>query len=188
MHPVFHSIVASYAETLNGLTAQQVHVHPASDPSRWNAQQIVEHLVLSYRSTRDVLGERLEKGRATQAPITREHEVLWRKYIGAGRFPQGSKARKEVSPGNCDIPGQCGKELASFFESEIEKMDAQLSCCAEKFGTQPMASHFAFGPLSADQWREFHVLHARHHLVQIHNLVSDMREPHELTGRTESTT
>jgi hypothetical protein len=35
-----------------------------------------------------------------------------------------------------------------------------------------MASHFAFGPLGADQWREFHVVHARHHLTQLTRIVA----------------
>ena len=128
-------------------------------------QQVIEHLILTYRSTAGVLEERLQKGRPTQAPTTPEQEARWHATIQAGRFPEGGKAPERVRPGQLHLGPLCGKDLAAQFKLEIEKVDDLLNQCAEKFGSQPMASHFAFGPLSADQWREFHTVHARHHLA-----------------------
>jgi hypothetical protein len=65
-----------------------------------------------------------------------------------------------------------GAELAERFQSGIAKVDFLLNECEEKFGAQPMASHFAFGPLSVSQWRQFHTVHARHHLAQIGRILA----------------
>jgi hypothetical protein len=64
----------------------------------------------------------------------------------------------------------------------MEKIDGLLGECAEKFGSQPMASHFIFGPLSTEQWREFHTVHARHHLAQMSRILDSV-----VSGRTAST-
>jgi hypothetical protein len=141
----------------------------------------VEHLILTYRSTEEVLEERLRKGRPTQAPVTREHEVRWSRYIGAGKFPPGNRAPERVNPGQLGLPALSGAELASLLQKELETMDGLLDQCYEKFGPQPTASHFAFGPLKADQWREFHAVHARHHLAQLARILA-------ISERTASTT
>ena len=172
MNQVLDSIQQSYAAMLVGLDAIETQLHPAGDPEQWSAQQLVEHLVLTFRSTDEVLEERLRKGRPTQAPITREHEVRWSRYIGAGKFPPGGRAPERVTPGQLGLPALSGAELASLLQKELETMDGLLDQCCEKFGPQPMASHFAFGPLRADQWREFHVVHARHHLAQLTRILA----------------
>lgn len=184
MNSALASIQKSYAEMLGNLDATRMQLHPAGDPEQWSAQQLVEHLVLSYRSTDEVLEERLRKGRPTQAPITREHEVRWNRYIGAGKFPPGGRAPERVTPGQLGLSALSGAELAALLQKELERMDGLLDRCCEKFGTQPMASHFAFGPLGADRWREFHLVHARHHLAQLARILAG----EEFSERTASTT
>ena len=184
MHSALASIQKSYAEMLGSLDVARMQLHPAGDSEQWSAQQLVEHLVLTFRSTDEVLEERLRKGRPTQAPITREHEVRWSRYIGAGKFPPGGRAPERVTPGQLGLPALSGAELVSLLQKELETMDGLLDQCCEKFGPQPMASHFAFGPLRADQWREFHVVHARHHLAQLARIVAG----EDFSGKTVSTT
>jgi hypothetical protein len=167
MYPASESVPAAFAKTLDGLTVAEAQVHPDNDPNKWCVQQLIEHLILTYRSTAGVLEDRLQKGRPTQAPKTVEQEARWRATIQAGRFPEGGKAPERVRPGQLDLGGLCGAELARQFELEMGRIGSLLNECEEKFGSQPMASHFAFGPLSADQWREFHTVHARHHLAQM---------------------
>ena len=64
MHSALEQLHASYAQLLMGQSAQALEVHPANDPTRWNARQIVEHLILTYQSSSAVFCERLAKGRA----------------------------------------------------------------------------------------------------------------------------
>lgn len=160
------------------MSAAEAQAHPEEDPGQWCAQELIEHLILTYRSTASVLEERLEKGRPTQAPITPEHEARWRATIMAGRFPEGGKAPERVRPGQLNLPALSGEELASRLSAAMERMDRLLDQCTEKFGSQPMASHFAFGPLSVDQWRQFHSVHGNHHLGQMKRiLASAHRDP-----------
>jgi Protein of unknown function (DUF1569) len=184
MNSALASIQKSYGEMLGNLDAARMQLHPAGDPEQWSAQQLVEHLVLTFRSTDEVLEDRLRKGRPTQAPITREHEVRWNRYIGAGKFPPGNRAPEPVTPGQMGLPALSGVELASLLRKELEAMDGLLDQCCEKFGPQPMASHFAFGPLGADQWREFHVVHAQHHLGQLARILAG----EDFSEKTASTT
>jgi hypothetical protein len=171
MHPVLDSLHKSYADVLDKFTTAKAQLHPDGDESRWSAQEIVEHLILSYRSTTRVLEERLAKGRPTQAQVTPEQEERWRRTIGADRFPNAGKSPDAVLPGQANFQALSGNELAVLFEAELGKLDTLLDACSGKFGSQPMASHFAFGPLSSEQWREFHAVHGRHHLAQLSRLI-----------------
>jgi hypothetical protein len=184
MNPVLDSVQQSYAEMLGGLDSARAQLHPAGDSEQWSAQNLVEHLVLTYRSTAVVLEERLQKGRPTQAPITQEHLLRWNRYIGAGKFPAGNQAPERVKPGQISLPVLSGAELASLQRTELEAMDRLLDQCCEKFGAQPMASHFAFGPLTVEQWREFHAVHSRHHLAQLSRIIAS----NQVSGKTVSTT
>ena len=58
MHSALASIQKSYAEMLGSLDVARMQLHPAGDPEQWSAQQLVEHLVLTFRSTDEVLEER----------------------------------------------------------------------------------------------------------------------------------
>ena len=172
MQEAFEVVSKSIAEAIGGLSVAEAQARPEGDANCWCVQQVIEHLILTYRSTAGVLEERLQKGRPTQAPALPEQQARWRATIQRGRFPEGGKAPERVRPGQLQLSALCGKELAQQFKLEIEKIDVLLDECTEKFGSQPMASHFAFGPLSVDQWREFHTVHARHHLAQIDRILA----------------
>ena len=167
MREAFDEVRKSIAEAVGGLSVAEAQAHPDGDVNCWCVQQVIEHLLLTYQSTAGVLEDRLEKGRPTQAPITPEQEARWRATIARGRFPEGGKAPERVRPGQLQLGALSGAQLAERFETGIAKVDSLLNECEEKFGSQPMASHFAFGPLTVDQWRQFHAVHARHHLGQI---------------------
>lgn len=171
----FEAIQSSYNQALAGLSAAQTEMHPGDDLNQWCARELIEHLILTFRSTAGVLEERLQKGRPTQAQRTSEQEARWQGTIMEGRLPL-TKAMEPVCPGQLPMGALSGPELASQLRQELEKMDGLLDQCAEKFGPGPMASHFAFGPLSADQWREFHAVHIRHHLAQLSRILAGISE------------
>ena len=161
------AMAQDYLRLLEALDAAGIRAHPMGDDERWCAQELVEHLILTYRSTARVLEERLRKGRPTRAETTPEERERWERTIAAGRFPAGGKSPEPVSPGKLELRAASGQELAAMLRAEIERLDRLLNQCAEMFGTQPMASHFLFGPLSVEQWRVFHTVHGRHHLGQL---------------------
>ena len=46
--------------------------------------------------------------------------------------------------------------------------DDAISRCEARFGAgAKLANHPVLGPLTARQWRTFHLVHARHHMKQI---------------------
>jgi hypothetical protein len=175
MHSAFDFLHGTYAEALNGLNADETQFRPVNDPRQWCAQELIEHLILVGRSASRAFEDRLRKGRPTQAQATPEQEMRWRATVAVGRLPMGMTAPEPVCPGQLNLPALCGAELASQLSAEMELMDGLLDQCAEKFGSQPMASHFAFGPLSAEQWREFYVVHGRHHLGQMERILAVIR-------------
>jgi len=67
MHETLAQLESELTTVLHGLDAREAQLAPASDPEKWNIQQIVEHLVLSYRSTVGVLQTRIDKGKPTLA-------------------------------------------------------------------------------------------------------------------------
>ena len=71
MDAAFEEIAASYARRLNGLSIESAEWHPDGDVARWCPRQVVEHLILTYKSSRNVFRERLAKGRPTKARPTR---------------------------------------------------------------------------------------------------------------------
>lgn len=188
MNPVLSSIQQAYAEALSGMDAASTQLHPFGDAAQWNTQQLVEHLILTYQSTARVLNERLEKGRPTQAPVTHQHQVLRERYLSAGRFPKGQQAPEPVRPGQETLPHLSGKELAERLRQGLEMVDHLLDECSDCFGEQQVASHFAFGPLTAEQWRQFHAAHAQHHLTQLALIRGNIDKNLTVNEKTASTT
>lgn len=188
MQDALDCVCCSYADALSGMSAEQLQLHPSSDPARWNARQLIEHLILTYRSTAAVLEERLQKGRPTQAQTTPQQQARKEWLFARERFPEGMPAPDIVRPGQVDLPQGSGAVMAAFLRSEIETMDQLITRCREMFGTQPMASHFAFGPLSADEWCRFHSIHSQHHLNQLHKIRANVNAALSFTGRSSSTT
>ena len=86
-----------------------------------------------------------------------------------GYFPTGLKAPAMATP-HLEPASADGTAIALEFRQELQSMDQLLRTCEEKFGEGPFATHQIIGPLSASQWRQFHLLHARHHLKQIRHL------------------
>ena len=47
-------------------------------------------------------------------------------------------------------------------------MDEAIAQCEQRYGSRAMVlDHPVLGPLTARQWRKFHLAHGRHHVKQI---------------------
>jgi hypothetical protein len=50
----------------------------------------------------------------------------------------------------------------------IARLDGVLAECEMRFpGGVPIAEHPVLGPLTATEWRGFHLAHGRHHVKQV---------------------
>jgi hypothetical protein len=54
---------------------------------------------------------------------------------------------------------------------KIAEMDEMVTRCEEKLGARSkLLDHPMLGPLTAAQWRKFHLVHGLHHVKQIRRL------------------
>ena len=133
----------------------------------WSSQEVIEHLLLTYRSTGALFDRYLERNSPSGKQKQMKHRVLQFLVIRCGGFPRGASAPDHALPGRSGLPPMSGEELADLMQLELEAMDTKIEKCRQAFGRRALAAHFIFGPLTAEQWRRFHVVHGRHHLKQL---------------------
>jgi hypothetical protein len=177
MHPVLCSVFDSYAAALSAQSAEWCQLHPRQDDRLWSAQEVIEHLVLTLRSSSRALEKRLERGRPTAAHRTAVQWLLQMAVLSFGRMPRGAPAPAFARPDQLHWQPMKGTQLVDLLRHEIDQMDALLDRCRQRFGLQRVATHVLLGPLRADQWRRFHVIHLRHHLGQLRRIESSVSQP-----------
>ncbi len=132
-------------------------------PGKWNSAQILEHLFLSYKNTNFGLGKCVEKG----VPLAtgRDLEASRRKIAGCESrlHAKGQGSSQTGHPSRHGSP----RKFASNIFVEIQKMESGFAECERRFGAVALMDHPFLGPLNADEWRKFHLVHGRHHARQI---------------------
>jgi hypothetical protein len=182
MHPVLQEVYQSYSRPLVNKPAEWCQLHPGDDGRHWSAQDLVQHLVLVCRSTSRVLETRLERGRPTRARGTALQRLLQIVVLSCGHMPRGAPAPPFARPGQLSWPSLNGSELLEILRQEMDRMDHLLDDCRHRFGMQRAATHFLLGPLRADQWRRFHIVHFRHHLQQLRRIDKAVGAAHSVRG------
>jgi hypothetical protein len=175
MHAVLERAVSQIASEVRGLDAQTTQLHPRGLPHKWNAQQVVEHLVLSYRLTGAALETRLNKGRVSRKQTRTELQwALQLMILSFGALPRGVPALDETVPVKGQFSAMDGRQLGDFLREEAEAMDALLDTCRRRFGIDRVGAHPWLGPLRVDQWRRFHVVHGMHHVAQLRSVIAEV--------------
>lgn len=130
---------------------------------RWTPTQILEHLFLTYTNTNRGLQKCLDKGAALATSATLKQRVGTLLVINLGYLPGGRKAPERAVP-----RGMPPEEVRLTIFDEIQKMGSGLDECERHFGASTkLMDHPFLGPLTAGQWRKFHLVHGRHHAKQI---------------------
>jgi hypothetical protein len=134
-----------------------------SRDGEWSASLILEHLLLTFTATTKGL---LKTMRANELFC---REATWRDRAGRfyvlrlGRIPAGLKAAKHITPKQ----GLTGDNLRGFNDALVA-MNATLNDAERRFGKSTrILEHPSLGPLTAEEWRRFHRVHAEHHFRQI---------------------
>jgi DinB superfamily len=179
VHPLLDEIRELVSAPLAGRSVEQVVRHPAGDPARWSAQQVVEHLAATWRSTTSGIEDRLRKGRPLLTRPTLAQRVMQLAVCKCGYFPQARKAPLAVQPGETSGEPLAGDELIARFSATLAAMDSMLNRIEPQSKNAPVLTHFLLGPLSVERWRRFHRTHARHHARQIERAI---RSAGESTG------
>jgi len=169
MHPVLKSALEPLAVQISSVSLEEAQVHPLPGQDRWSAQQIIEHLILTYKLTSDSVDKQLKSGRVPKNRRGMLEFFLRVQTIGLGHMPGGVPAMRAVRP--YEFTPQAGTAVASRFLQTAEAMDALLVAARKKFGIQVCGSHPFFGVMRVDEWRRYHAVHARHHESQLKNAI-----------------
>jgi DinB superfamily len=148
------------SEAIRDLDVQALMRHPEG---KWCAAEILEHLNLTYSGTIKNLERCLEAG-SPRVSADRKQDSWARLLITRlGYFPGGRKSPDRVLP-----RGQAAEQVLKEIFENLGRMDGVISRCESQFGfRQPIADHPILGPLTAAEWRGFHLTHGRHHARQI---------------------
>jgi hypothetical protein len=177
MHAVLEQVFDLYRAELSDKSAEWCQLHPQQDERLWSAQELIEHLVLTCRSSSRVMQKRFDRGQPTSERSTPVQWLLQMIMLSFGQMPNGVPAPVFARPDQLHWPPTTGPELLEMLRKEIDEMDSLIDRCKHSFGIQRIAPHFLLGPLRADQWRRFHVIHIRHHLGQLRRLEQTVGHP-----------
>jgi hypothetical protein len=152
-------------EAAADMSAEERSRHP---PGKWCADEVLEHLYLTYTGTIRGFTRALEAGKpaATRATLRQRARNLL--VLGLGYMPRGRKAPAGVVPrGRAGVEAEIRERIAEMDEI-IGRCDRELG--GGKFRGQAILEHPVLGPLTARQWRKFHLVHGMHHVKQIRRL------------------
>lgn len=160
MDSSFTKLTQSLQSAIEGMSREQLLWHPAG---KWCAAEILEHLYLSYSGTIKGFERVMQAGKplATSASLKQRWQTLF--VLTFNYLPPGRKAPKPTQPKGMPL-----EEVRGEISTKIETMDALIEQCATRFGPRnKLLDHPILGPLTATQWRKFHLLHGLHHQKQI---------------------
>jgi DinB superfamily len=173
VHPVLEEVRQVLSKPLAGCSAEQVARHPAGDPARWNAAQVIAHLSATWRLTTRGVEDRLNKGRPLQTRPTLRQRGLQLLICDCGYFPSGRPAPEFVRPSTEEQPPASGDELIARLTATLAAMDKMLNRIEPEARGAAVLNQGLLGPLSVQRWRRFHLSHARHHAKQIAHAIRD---------------
>jgi Protein of unknown function (DUF1569) len=160
MDSYFERLRRELEDATRGASATSLAQAPAG---KWSALQILEHLLLTYRSSNRGLAKCLEQSSPVVKRATLKDRVATLMVVNIGYIPNGRKAPERVAPKGMPVA-----EVQAAIVPEIQKLAAVLDDCERKFGTKTkILDHLVLGPLTANEWRKFHWVHGRHHARQI---------------------
>jgi hypothetical protein len=110
----------------------------------WTLGAICDHLARTINLSMD--------SSPADAPATREQDIYRRRFFRASAFPEGQKPPLAIQEPPLDA------DLSTAVES-LRNAVARL-----KTHVKPFAAHPILGPLTRDEWLQFHARHAAHHL------------------------
>jgi hypothetical protein len=160
MHEKLSELRVVLESAIRGMSPEEL-VRPRE--GKWSALQILDHLNLTYNGTIKNFERCLATGKSCASPD--RSQKRWQRIVvtGIGIFPPGRTSPARVEP-RANPP----EELTSEVLKNIERMDSLIAEIDSRFGHgEPLADHPILGPLTAAEWRKFHLVHGKHHAKQI---------------------
>lgn len=142
------------------LSDEQLLSHPEG---KWCTAEILEHLYLTYTGTTKGFERVLADGSPKASTLSMRHRMRQIVVVGFGYLPEGRKSPTVAVPTGLPLD-----KVKGGIAKSIVAMDSVIAQCGARFGSRvPVLDHPVLGPLTARQWRKFHVVHGRHHVKQL---------------------
>jgi hypothetical protein len=155
--------------SIEGLSSEQLGWYP---PAKWCAAEVLEHLYLTYTGTIKGFTKVLEAGKPLATRASMKQRIRTLVVVKFQHMPKGRQA-----PTNTRPRGLPAEKLRSEVGAKIVEMDAIIAQCESRFGRRSrLLDHPILGPLTARQWRTFHLVHGRHHVKQLLRLRDGVRQ------------
>jgi hypothetical protein len=163
MDSKFLQLQEAIRNAIRDMSPEDFARHPEG---KWSSAEILDHLNLTYLGTIKN-GERcLATGKPGSGSGRRTRRWRRRLIVWVGLFPPGRRAPERVCPRGTPVQQVKGEILHN-----IARMDEVICKLEERFGRRlPVADHPVLGPLTAGEWRKFHLVHGKHHARQIMKL------------------
>jgi hypothetical protein len=130
---------------------------------KWSAAEVLEHLYLTYTGTQKAFERCLKAGKPLAGNPTFKQRVSTAAVTEFGYFPKGRKSPDQVLP-----RGMPAEKIVADIGPQIAAMDKAIAQCEGRYGSRiKVLDHPILGPLTARQWRKFHLAHGLHHVKQI---------------------
>jgi hypothetical protein len=163
MDPHLEKLRRELSSAIEGLSAGEWARHP---PGKWCADEILEHLYLTYTGTIKGFSRVLEIGEPKVTPPGWKQRAGVLLVLRFGYLPSGREAPSMARP-----RGLPPEKVRGEIVGKIAEMDAMLTACETKFGAGTrVLDHVILGPLTTAQWGKFHLVHGRLHMKQIQRL------------------
>jgi hypothetical protein len=167
MHSDLKLLQTELEHSLAGLDDRQTQLRPMLDSRRWNIQQIVGHLLLTYSSTITAMDTQIAKQTRTRSRASFGQRIGQFVVLRLGWFPPRRKAPAITTP-SLEVAEASGTALSNAVAERLSMMDERIADAEGLFGVRCRAiRHMILGPLSLPQWCRFHLIHGRHHIRQI---------------------
>ena len=161
--PRLERLQNAITSAITGLSAEQLSWHP---PGKWCAAEVLEHLYLTYTGTIKGFERVAEAGKPLATVSTWKQRGRTLVVVGFGYLPPGREAPAVARP-----RGVSPEKVMAEIGPKIGEMDDIIRRCEEKLGARKkLLDHPILGPLTAAQWRKFHLVHGLHHAKQIRRL------------------
>ncbi len=153
---------------VSGMSSEQLNWHPSQ---KWSAAEVLEHLYLTYTGTIKGFDRVVAGGKPLATAGSLRHRLRKVVVLGFNYLPEGRQAPETTRP-----KGLGAEKVRNELAEKIQAMDAIIAQCEARFGRGvQLLDHPILGPLTATQWRKFHLLHGMHHHKQLLRLRQQAR-------------
>ena len=167
--PRLQTLQQELTAAVAGLSPEQLTWHP---PEKWSIAEVLEHLFLTYTGTMKGFERFMSAGKPAASTSSWSNRVRVLFVLGFAYLPSGREAPQFARP-----RGLPPEKVLAAIDPKIAEMDAIITRCQQQFGkNNKLLDHVFLGPLTAAQWRKFHLVHGRHHLKQIRSLRESSRK------------